>query len=59
MIQEDLEALPDIGPEVASSVIEFFSEQREMIEDILSEVEIQAHIQLSQFPLEKGGEIQV
>jgi NAD-dependent DNA ligase len=35
-----LEKLPDIGPEVASSVIEFFKDQQEMSQDLLSELEI-------------------
>jgi DNA ligase (NAD+) len=37
---EMLEKLPDIGPEVASSVIEFFKDQQEMSQDLLSELEI-------------------
>jgi DNA ligase (NAD+) len=38
--QEELEALPDIGPEVAGSVVTFFEVQRAMIEDVLGEVVI-------------------
>ncbi len=35
---EKLEELPDIGPEVAENVIQFFQEQSELIEDLLHEL---------------------
>ena len=38
--QTELENLPDIGPEVASSVVEFFASQQDEILDLLSEIEI-------------------
>ncbi len=37
---EKLESLPDIGPEVAESVILFFTNSRDMITHLLNEVEI-------------------
>jgi len=37
---ELLQELPDIGPEVARSVVEFFTQQRDMVEDLLSELNI-------------------
>lgn len=36
----ELEELPDIGPEVANSVVRFFKEHRELTQDLLSELEI-------------------
>lgn len=37
---EKLETLPDIWPEVAQSVIEFFENQQEMVQDLLWELDI-------------------
>lgn len=37
---EKLQALSDIGPEVAESLVDFFTEQSEMIEDLLWEINI-------------------
>lgn len=36
--QEKIEQLPDIGPEVASSLRDFFHSQQDNIEDILAEL---------------------
>jgi len=36
----ELQELPDIGPEVAESVVEFFTTQQEMVRDLLSELSI-------------------
>ncbi len=57
LLQTELEALPDIGPEVAWSVIDFFTEQRAMIEDVFGEVEIEFLPKISPFSLEKGDEV--
>ena len=46
---ETLLELPDIGPEVAQSVVEFFITQKDMAQDLLSEL----HINL---PLSSAGE---
>lgn len=56
--QEELENLPDIGPEVARSVVLFFREQQAMIQDLLGEIEILFPTKLSQFSLEQGDETQ-
>jgi len=37
---ESLQQLPDIGPEVAESVVDFFSTQDELVQDLLWELEI-------------------
>ncbi len=37
---EKLEVLPDIGPEVAENVVHFFRKQEDMIQDLLSELEL-------------------
>ncbi len=39
--QEDLEALEDIGPEIASSVIEFFDNKKEFIKKLLQLLDIE------------------
>ena len=39
--QEELEALPDIGPEIASAVIHFFDTKKEFLEDMLSVLELE------------------
>jgi len=37
---QELEQLPDIGPEVATNVIKFFKEQEELVLDLLSELHV-------------------
>lgn len=39
--QEELEALEDIGPEIAHSVIHFFEEKKDFLHDILSILDLQ------------------
>ena len=45
----ELEELPDIWPEVAESVVNFFKKQEDLVQDLLSELVIDFNKNLSQF----------